>query len=254
MKSTVAIFLFAALCCISILPGCKKVFDYLDDNPIADYTDCQIREIAFPKDVKGIVTYNKDGNPVSVKYNVTQTDRPNYQMNYDNKKRLVEIFDYYSQGNVEYWTRYYYNNQGLIALDTTYLAAGIYSNGHFELSDDGPVEIRVHKYTYDAAKRITKVLIQWPFDIYDDEEYVWTYDANGNRQSEEWGGPGVYDDKMNISRTHKVFMFLNRDYSRNNINPATAYNNKYLPTQFGVQAPSFLRTTLSNAVVTYKCK
>ena len=50
--------------------------------------------------------------------------------------------------------------------------------------------------------------------------------------------PGaVYDTKISIYRTSNVWMFLNRNYSVNNIRRATAYNGKGLPKAFEQDGP-----------------
>jgi len=51
-----------------------------------------------------------------------------------------------------------------------------------------------------------------------------TYDAAGNRAAV------VHDNKLNLNRTSKVWMFLTRDYSVNNAFVANRYNLNNLPT------------------------
>ncbi len=250
MKKTFAFFFIASLFCISILPGCKKIFDYLDDNPTADYTDCQIKEISFPKGLKATVTYNKDGNPISVIYPYTDYDHPNFIFRYDNKKRLIESIQYYDNGTAENWSRYLYDSHGVIIADTT--VKGVVVENGIAIPDEN-AELRVHRYVYDAQKRIVNVKVFWPRES--ETEFVeepYEYDSNGNRQPD--GSSMAYDDKMNIHRTHKVFMFIDRNYSRNNLTGVTTYNSKYLPTQYGTIGETFLEKNLSTAAVTYKCK
>lgn len=250
MKKT-SIFFMATVCCIILFSGCKKVFDYLDNDPTAEYNDCQIKEISFAKTgYKGTLTYNKDGNPISVIYPYTSTERPNFSFKYDNKKRLIESIEYYDNLAIERWARYKYNSQGLIISDTVYVG-GMLVNG-VPFVDDA-TELRVEKFGYDAEKRIVSVLTHWPkFPSEGETEVTWTYDIANNRQPD--GDTWTYDGKMNLHRTHKVFMFIDRDYSRNNHIGATSYNSSYLPTQFGTTIASFLRTNLSGSTVTYKCK
>ncbi|PZR25675.1 MAG: hypothetical protein DI535_17225 [Citrobacter freundii] len=250
MKKTLIVFI-AALCTITVFSGCKKIFDYLDNDPTADFTDCQIKEISFAKTgYKGVVTYNKDGNPVSVIYPYTSTERPNFKFKYDNKKRLIESIEYYDNATIERWARYKYNSQGLIISDTVYVG-GILINGNPVVDD--ATELRVEEFGYDAEKRIISVVTHWPkFPSEGETEVAWVYDSANNRQPD--GTPWTYDNKMNLHRTHKVFMFIDRDYSRNNPVGATSYNSNYLPTQFETTINSFLRTNLSGSAVTYKCK
>ncbi|HEX2846146.1 MAG TPA: hypothetical protein VHN59_06330 [Chitinophagaceae bacterium] len=248
MKKKLVTFLMSALV-LAFLPGCKKVLDYIHDNPSADFTECQIQEIILPGGVKGTFTYNKHGDPVSVIYTSNTSERPNFSFKYDNKRRLIESLEYYDNGVYKYWSRYKYNKDGLIISDSTY-EAGLIVNG---APIPGDAERLVRNYTYDAQNRITKIVQHWPDSPESGEgEIEWQYDANGNRQSE---GPALtYDNKMNIHRTHKVFMFIDREYSRNNHIGATSYNAKYLPTQFGSTVQRFLIVGLANSQITYKCK
>ncbi|MET0466248.1 MAG: hypothetical protein ABW007_24025, partial [Chitinophagaceae bacterium] len=178
---------------------------------------------------------------------------PNFIFKYDSKKRLVESIEYYDNGVFENWSRYYYNSQGMITSDTTY-KGGVVVNGNATLPDEEAAELRVHRYVYDAQKRIITVKLFWPRESEESfDEQTYEYDANGNRQLD--GGAASYDDKMNIHRTHKVFMFMDRNYSRNNPVGATAYNARYLAVTYGpAVSETFLRKSLGNAAVTYKCK
>ncbi|MGN6294322.1 MAG: hypothetical protein ACTHMV_16360 [Chitinophagaceae bacterium] len=241
--------LFIGIVMLAFLPGCEKVFDYIHDNPSKDFTDCQIQEITFPEGLKGTFTYNKHGDPVSVIYTNTTSERPNFSFKYDNKKRLIESLEYYNNGVYKYWSRYKYNKDGLIVSDSTY-EAGLLVNG---APIPGDAERLVRNYTYDAQNRIIKIVQHWPDSPGSGEgEIEWLYDANGNRQSD--GLALAYDNKMNIHRTHKVFMFIDREYSRNNYIGATSYNAKYLPTQFGSTVARFLIVSLGNGQIAYKCK
>jgi len=242
--------LFMGILMLAFLPGCEKVFDYIHDNPSQDFTDCQIKEITLPGGIKGTFTYNRYGDPVSVIYTSTSSERPNFSFKYDNKKRLIESLSYFDNSTYYYWSKYKYNNNGLIVSDSTY-EAGVIENG-VPVSGDGSVRL-VRNYIYDAQNRIVKIVQHWP-DFPDEEgEAEWFYDANGNRQLDP-SRTDAYDSKMNIHRTHKVFMFIDRDYSLNNPVGATDYNAKYLPTKFASTNGRLLDVSLANGQVTYKCK
>ena len=66
----------------------------------------------------------------------------------------------------------------------------------------------------------------------------------------------LYDHKVNIHRTNKVFMFVDRDYSMNNPFSAATYNGYLLPAHIGTgTSPStyFLQRPIYNAVFSYAC-
>jgi len=87
------------------------------------------------------------------------------------------------------------------------------------------------------------------------------YDANGNLPIPDW--TGVYDDKVNILRTNKVWQFVNINYSQNNllINDGafpTRYNEYGLPLNLRNQArflmyPFGVENYDQEAFVTYAC-
>jgi hypothetical protein len=88
-------------------------------------------------------------------------------------------------------------------------------------------ETRIIHYAYDAQNRI---IDQTDSLFFDTNEFnvayhsVYQYDNKGNLIN------GLtYDDKINIRRTNKIWMFLKRDYSVNNAFVATKYNSFGLP-------------------------
>jgi YD repeat-containing protein len=81
------------------------------------------------------------------------------------------------------------------------------------------------RYTYDAKRRISQAAV-YTINygvITGPQTYTFNYNSSGNRT-----GP-VYDDKLNLNRTNKIWMFLARDYSMNNPFVATQYNLNDLP-------------------------
>jgi hypothetical protein len=87
-------------------------------------------------------------------------------------------------------------------------------------------------------------------------DYRYSYNDNGNVIT----AGAVYDDKINIYRTHRIWMFLHRNYSANNIKAPLRYNSKGLPVAFDFDAPRgvslrFLEyLDLSNCEILYNCK
>jgi YD repeat-containing protein len=111
-------------------------------------------------------------------------------------------------------------------------------------------------YTYDNQDRIIKV--HRVGNTYSDE-LNYNYDSNGNlvRTGYTLQGqpiPLVYDNQVNPQRTNEVYMFVARDYSRNNAMPAESYNDKGLPLLFRQQSRTvtFLGADIANAEFFYQ--
>ncbi len=101
-------------------------------------------------------------------------------------------------------------------------------------------------YTYDATCRVIKTTtigIGGPEDGFVPLVNEYSYDINGNLVL-----PGItYDNKVNIHRTNKVFMFVDRDYSMNNPFTAPAYNGYGLPQTVGTPTPGSVCLFLTTA-------
>ena len=99
-------------------------------------------------------------------------------------------------------------------------------------------------------KEDSLISVKWGFN----DVRLFNYDASGNMV-----GYNVYDNKINIHRTNKIWMFIDRDYSINNphspyvaYSPGT-YNSFGLPVQINY-LPNFLGMTLYPGVeVKYQC-
>ena len=68
--------------------------------------------------------------------------------------------------------------------------------------------------------------ITWPITAGRNPTY--TYDARGNLAVAGWKSSS-YDNKPSIFRTHPVFQFIHRNYSKNNSSVQAKYNSKGLP-------------------------
>ena len=104
-------------------------------------------------------------------------------------------------------------------------------------------------YRYDTWDRIVQDSTIWSFGSAQVNKYA--YDANGNLVGR------TYDNKTNIHRTNRIWMFLDRDYSVNNPFPASDYNRSGLPTYFRFTYPGsyYLKflAFFSEATITYDC-
>ena len=162
---------------------------------------------------------------------------------------------YFSGTGAEFWHKYFYENveSNRIVLDSVY-AFPIFLNGiNAPLTR---IQGSAASYlTYDKKGRIIKDST-YCRDAITKDVYVtvntYSYDAGGNRTGR------TYDDKVNIHRTNKIWMFFDRDYSVNNPFIAESYNSIGLPTKVNtsgkVSQPVQFLTYLGNPVITYKCK
>jgi hypothetical protein len=106
-------------------------------------------------------------------------------------------------------------------------------------------------YEYDSLGRIVKVRTKYPFTP--EIEQVYTYNAAGNSSAY-----ANYDQKINLLRTHKLWMFLARDYSKNNPLTGASYNWMGLPVTTRQSTGRYLlpggAVTPDHAVIAYKCQ
>ena len=239
------------------LSGCKKIEEAILKDPCADFKFCNVKSYTFsgvgnyPANT-ATFTYDGWGNPVSVTNTAVGSGIPNQQFKYNALHRLTEYIRPYTNGYFETWSKYVYDASGRIAFDTSYSLGTI--------TPSGPANYylpRLTTYTYDGACRIIKTSTT----LLDDESggpgpsvFTYSYDSNGNLIR-----PGiVYDNKVNIHRTNKVFMFVDRDYSMNNPFTASTYNAYSLPSIIspppaGGPFPYFLLRPLFGATFVYQC-
>jgi hypothetical protein len=188
--------------------------------------------------------YNQRGDPVSVTPSVIEDNSPQLLFRYDHKGRLTDYIVSTSSGNYLFWYRYVYGKQNKIIQDTLYFGGTIAG---------GPASALLtgwEDYTYDDEGRITRIQAfgYVPIGIGEFE-----YDANGNLASSN----ARYDDQVSLLRTNEIWMFISRNYSRNNAIPATSYNSAGLPLAFNTDPLPywfFLYWLLNYSSVEYTCK
>ena len=237
------------------LSSCKKIEEAILKDPCADIKFCNVKSYTFsgvgsyPANT-ATFTYDAWGNPLSVTNTVVNSGYPNQQFKYDALHRLTEYIRPYTNGNFETWSKYVYDASGRIAFDTTYALGAITPSGPANY-----FQARLTTYTYDGTCRVIKTSAV----VLGDEGggpfvFTYSYDSNGNLIR-----PGiVYDDKVNIHRTNKIFMFVDRDYSMNNPFTASTYNAYSLPRTISSPAaigPSiyFLLRPIDNSTFVYQC-
>lgn len=214
------------------LGSCTKNIDSLPEDSMTletsndltfpvtnEFDNCKLRNI-FDEQGNMVFTYSK-GNPISAVYkNGSATGFPNYYFRYDKQGRLREWFQ---DGFPESIHRYGYDANNRIVTDTL---------THWPSSPE-LWNIYVSTITYDAQGRVVKENIKNIQNNYSGvldptRNPTYTYDNRGNLAVAGWKSSS-YDNKVSIFRSHPVFQFVFRNYSRNNAAPAAKYNSKGLP-------------------------
>ncbi|WEK34712.1 MAG: hypothetical protein P0Y53_19675 [Candidatus Pseudobacter hemicellulosilyticus] len=272
-KRSIAFPAASALLAGLLLFGCSKhdIFPGQTDkvDKLCDVTS--VSYVYYPGEPvnTGRFYYNKLGDPIRVTFSASGTGRPDFYFWYDNKNRLTDFLGaYVSDGIIfgyEFWRRYIYQQNRCVG-DTSYLF-GWAVNG--VPSRDEAIYYRVSKYTYDQYERIIKV--ESADHREGDPVYELTthysYNQQGNLTATTTYFMGNissryeytnYDNKVSIHRTHRLWPFLDRNYSLNNPFRADSYNKNDLPLKTSVpagQPVGFLYgITLNEASFTYNCK
>lgn len=247
--------------------SCHKFIDmdWHKHNP-----DCRIEKLTSyrefgPDSIVATFNYNAKGNPAGISVSDPSTGNPNYVFRYDHKGRLTDfITPYLNQSNsYEFWYKYQHDHKGRIIVDTSF-GFGRYIDGvaipNYEF-------MTYASYEYDFYDRLIKVTRHFPWldSIAVGETY--TYDGDGNRatRTESLNGTpgpvttyGPYDNKVSIRRTNKIWMFLGRDYSRNNQITAEKYNKAGLPVKYRLPLagayPLVYTLFLDGSDIEYRCR
>ena len=246
MKNSLPVPLIVALfiACIPQL-SCKKVVDYIGHHKNANLKPCNIQQLSYYYYSKtpenAVFTYNQWGDPASITIAAPRTGYPNRLFTYDKNKRLSEYKGIYSDGkSFEYFHKYNYDNHNRIVRDTVYI---------FGTLNPGPSDYwdaDVHYFFYDSQDRIVKDSFISLNYGYNEVFELYSYNAAGNRVGVD------YDTKLNLHRTNKVWMFIDRDYSVNNPFTNAVYNGYELPVDIRTSS-SFLDLNFDNATVQYIC-
>jgi len=253
IKVYLMVLLFAAVAILQ--SGCKKIEEAILKDSCADFKFCNIKSYTLFGDFPGnkvTFAYDAWGNPLSVSSTAVGTGHPNHQFKYNALHRLTEYLRLYTNGSFESWSKYVYDASGRIAFDTTYALGNITPSGPTNY-----IWSRLTTYTYDGTCRVIKtssVALGGKTGDTTKSVSLYSYDSNGNLIL-----PGiVYDNKVNIHRTNKVFMFVDRDYSMNNPFTASTYNAYSLPSTISPPAAGgpfyyFLLRPIFGATFVYQC-
>ncbi|WP_153801159.1 hypothetical protein [Foetidibacter luteolus] len=238
-----------ALLLLLLNSSCKKAIDYIKDHP--ELTSCcRIEQLDYrflggeDEPYRAVFTYNKQGNPVSIEHpDIEIAFDMNHYFKYDKYGRLTAYAQTYLKGSSGFiiCDKYSYPDRHTI-IDSTLL----YGDGWPDnpVGDpETPVEVTVLKLD-NFGRVITGN----------------KYDKRGNLIY-----PGVaveYDSAVNLRQTHPLWMFLDKNYSKNNIRSQVygGYNSFGFPLGFRAieiegRFSSFLNLLMFNgAIVTYSCK
>lgn len=244
------------LLCGLAMPACKK--EAMKENLVTGR--CRIKQIIVKadgqKDKSGTFTYNSNGDPVSYTPAGYSNGSLKYEFRYDEGGRLTDYIGYNPTAvpaSCDFWIKYTYDSRGRIVRDS------VYYNCNY-----GPALVSFANYVgttgyeYDNKDRITAITYkQFHNSVPNGVTGYYKYDYNGSGNLVTPGA--VYDDKTSIYRTSKIWMFLGRNYSVNNLKPAVAYNPSGFPSVFAASAARGAEMhllefiTLSDCEILYEC-
>lgn len=252
---------------VLLLVSCHKLDDLLHKDPLVT-DECAIATVHVPWGDEGngpytsvgVFHYNTLGQPVSINFDhgcATGAPSPTYLFRYDKAHRLTDYIES-CENFFDVWHTYKYNSKGLIVKDSIYIWGDV-SGGH---PSETAYDSGYTDYTYDAEGRMTQATtFRSGEDYADTTTYTFAYNNAGNVQIRDYNGIVIrswtgYDDKINVCRTNKIWMFLNRDYSRNNYIAADSYNEHGLPLQLPVSFSNFhfSNEETGNMIFDYTCK
>lgn len=229
------------------LQSCKK---HVDCKEIEDLNICSIKRVIIIRsgyNDTALFSYNAYGNPIKISVTNVGTGNPNYVFKYDASNRLSQYIGVYNNGFTENWVKYTYGAGGRVVVDTTF-TFGAYNGGTFPTGYWGH---RIHRYTYDALGRISKIVTETILPTPSTGTTVFTYNADGNLVRPST----TYDDKVNFRRTNSIWQLIDKDYSRNNPLTAISYN-PYLPLSFRSAFTfqhNFLSFPINQSDFSYNC-
>jgi hypothetical protein len=243
---TLGLIAFASL----LLSRCEKSNDYYARQGATELKDCPITQIVG--DLNGspdtlIFTYTAWGDPESVIELPTHAWLPKYVFKYDKKRRLTDLIGLYSNGQSgNVWQKYFYDNpgKGNITRDSVYVDFQV-RNGVITCHHSYVIFCIYDKY--DRVIRDSSIFLSYPATI-----QTYDYDAVGNIAGR------TYDNKINLHRTNKIWMFYDRDYSVNNPFVAESYIKAGLPSRLNLtyKDPSmrFFMHEFRVAKIEYDCR
>lgn len=217
----------------TLFQACQKEKGTFFPNP--DLTPFYIKQIAVissgantPDGSDTLIytfTYNRRGEPLTVKHPGAGTGNPNAAFLYDNYGRLSAYVRPYDGGGYESYVKYFYNDRNQIASDSQYIFGPYVDSVPIATLEYG---FRLHWYKYDDQGRIIQRIDSgYGGGARFGSVYSFVYDGDGDLVN-----GAVYDNKVNYRRTNAIWMFLSNDYSVHNAFQANSYNAYGLPLVF----------------------
>ena len=232
------------------LSSCQKFIDRIFPGHTGnDYKGCRIKHITSKlftaegeEEVIATVEYNDANNPTSFLYN---KERAYYlslrYMFYDSNNRLIEYKVKYDTSLEIENHRYGYSADRIITDTATLRLTGyIVVLSTFEYDSKGRIVVE-NRRVIDADGSPDS----WP----PVDPIIYQYDSNDNLVVD---GDYAYDNKVNFRRTNKVWMFILRNYSQNNLQGAAAYNEQGFPIRFNDSYDHLFYTALT--AIDYHCE
>jgi hypothetical protein len=232
------------------LSGCRKIIDKLFPGHENDDKTCRIKSIKQFITAKtyrtGLFYYNDHGDPDSVIFDVsTGSAGPQlYYFKYNQHNKLIEYRADYDRDPGNYFTIHNYSYAGghIVTDKARVRQAGSYKT--------------VSKLEYDSQGRVIKENVevvetdgQPTSEILD--PLIYTYNADGNLVLSYIS---AYDNKTSYLSTNDVWMFIERNYSKNNPVGATQYNDADLPLGFNNTAGGFFLQFGQPSEIRYHCR
>lgn len=195
-------------------------------NAIAvdDFSTCKLRRIQetfWGEPFTAVFTYTTGGKPYSVVYDHTADGVYNHYFTYDAQGRLKQLFRTFGDIYYDILHVYQYNSSNRIILEETYSGNGT-NNADYSRTT----------FTYDSLGRIVKESIL----LYKSGKAPavattkgYLYDNRGNLAVKGWASSRYDYTKVSLFRTHPIFQFIHRNYSRNNASIQPKYNSRGLP-------------------------
>ena len=241
---------------VSFFSSCYKIYDYVKQHPGSEVAVCRVKYLVDGPDTVAI-HYNAAGDPIDMVKNhqnsIWQSDRV---FRYDNKQRLTDYIWATKGSNYRLiWHRYGYPKKSIVTDSLfTYISDGSGPNPPKENFSYLSVD------SLDEQGRIVKIA-NYPGGSSGVYINTFKYNAKGNLDIQY----AVYDNKLSILHTNKVWMFLNNDYSVNNrlnneggLLQINNYNQAGLPLDFNVVPGNHGSNVLfvsvgTKLLVTYDC-
>lgn len=248
------------------LVSCQKIIDHYfpnhpeqpDEVEFQDTVSCDMSGIdvwTFYNDgtettERGLLFYDAMRKPDSIIFlNNSGSNFPGYHFHYDDMSRLKE-FEITFPGTGELLLRhlYGYKNKTTKRVYSDTLSV-YYTNPKYTI---------ISILEYDQKGRVSKE-VKIKGDTISSESYpslepvVYDYDIENNLVVQlDQVALDVYDEKINFLRTNRLWMFLDRNYSLNNIRGTQIFNSQGLVTDFNKRGPLFL-SSLELAKIIYQC-